>query len=80
MDKNQKFLKKLSQTEQKEMIVLLELIFSGKTKDLDIKKLTGYKDIFRVRSGKIRVIFRRLDSDINILEISRRSEKTYRDY
>lgn len=62
------------------MIKLLESIFSGKTKGLDIKKLTGYKDIYRVRFGKIRVIFRRHDSDINILEISRRSEKTYRDY
>ncbi len=80
MDKNQKFLKKLSRTEQKEIIDLLELIFSNKTKGLDIKKLTGYKDIYRVRSGKIRVIFRRQDPDINILEISRRSEKTYRDY
>ena len=80
MDKTQKFLKKLSRTEQKEMIDVLELIFSNKTKDLDIKKLTGYKDIYRVRSGKIRVIFRRQDPDINILEISRRSDKTYRDY
>lgn len=80
MDKNQKFLRKLSRTEQKEMIGLLELIFSGKTTNLDIKKLSGYKDIFRVRSGNIRLIFRRLDSDISVLEISRRSEKTYRDY
>ena len=80
MDKNQKFLEKLSRHEQKEMIDLLELIFLGKTKDLDIKKLTGYKDIYRVRYGKIRVIFRRQDSDISILEISRRSEKTYKDY
>lgn len=79
MDKTQKFLKKLSRTEQKEMIDVLELIFSNKTKDLDIKKLTGYNDIYRVRSGKIRVIFRRQDPDINILEISRRSNKTYRD-
>lgn len=80
MDKTQKFLLRLNRKEQKETINLLNLILTGNITGLDVKKLSGFKDVYRVRSGKIRIIFRRLDSDVSILEISRRNEKTYRDF
>ena len=80
MDKTQKFLLRLNRKEQKETINLLNLILTGNITGLDVKKLSGFKDVYRVRSGKIRIIFRRLDSDVSVLEISRRNEKTYRDF
>ncbi len=80
MDRNEKFLKKLSKAEFKKLESLLLKIKSGKTDSLDIKILTGYQDIFRARSGDIRVIFLANRDRIDILEIGRRSEKTYKDF
>ena len=80
MDRTEKFLKKLS---AKELLLVEEVIvnlYKEKVKDLDIKKLKGHNDVFRVRYNRIRIIFRKVNKEIMILEISRRSEKTYRDF
>ena len=55
------------------LIVLLE-------SDENIKKLKGREDIFRVRKGNLRIIYRIEKEEIFILTVERRSEKTYRDY
>jgi len=78
MDKNQKFLKRLSDKEFREVENVLRKILIRDTTKLDIKKLSGYRDIYRVRTGSIRIIFLDTGDDTEILEISRRSEKTYR--
>ena len=62
----------------KETIVKIE---KGKLKDLDVKKLKERTDIFRVRKGGIRIIYRNIDANkVSILAIERRSEKTYRKF
>jgi len=48
--------------------------------DENIKKLKGREDIFRVRKGNLRIIYRIEKEEIFILTVERRSEKTYRDY
>src|SRR3990167_6484238 len=53
---------------------------SKKTTGLDIKKLSGYSDVYRVRTGNIRIIFLDDKRHTEVLEISRRSEKTYKDF
>ena len=45
--------------------------------DLDVKKLRGYNDIYRIKKGKIRVIIRILDDDISLVTLGRRNDKTY---
>jgi mRNA-degrading endonuclease RelE of RelBE toxin-antitoxin system len=80
MDKNQKFLNRLTPKELAALQIVLEQIQERKTADLDIKKLAGHPDIFRVRAGTIRIIFLANRTTIEILEISRRSEKTYRGF
>jgi mRNA-degrading endonuclease RelE of RelBE toxin-antitoxin system len=80
MDKTEKLLKKLS---EKDFIVIqntLEKILTQNTEALDIKKLSGQSDIFRVRVGTLRIIFLKKKDDIEVLEISRRSGKTYKSY
>lgn len=44
------------------------------------KSLKGRKDIFRVRKGDVRIIYRIQKGEVFILAIERRSEKTYRGY
>lgn len=80
MDKNQKFLRRLSITQQLEIDTLIDKILSSLIDGLDVKKLKGYTDVYRARSGDVRIIFRRKYNDIEILDIGRRSEKTYRKY
>lgn len=54
------------------------LLVSGKTKDLDIKKLKGFENVFRVRVHSIRIIYRKLESGIQIIEMGRRDDQTYK--
>lgn len=77
MDKIKKFLQRLSPAERIVVEKLITAILSGKTKNVDLKKLKGHKNVFRVRSGSIRIIFLKETSEIKVLEISRRSNTTY---
>jgi mRNA-degrading endonuclease RelE of RelBE toxin-antitoxin system len=79
VDKIEKALKKLTEKERKTIKSILIKIQNEKTKDLDVKKLKGRDDIFRVRKGIIRVVFRKSNENISILSVERRSDKTYKD-
>jgi len=78
MDKIQKALSKLSAKEKQEFKNLLLQIERVNFKHLDLKKLKSRKDIFRVRKGRIRVIFYKKDDLIKVLSIERRNTQTYR--
>lgn len=80
MDKIDKFLKKLNQQESLRVRKAVSDILSHKTSGYDLKRLLGYRDVYRVRIGTIRIIYRQLNTDIKVLDLSRRNEKTYRDY
>ena len=57
MDKNQKLLKRLSKKEFTAAQEALDNLFAGNHNTLNIKKLTGQKDLYRVRVQNIRIIF-----------------------
>ena len=78
MDKISKSLQKLSVQEQKNLKDILTSISKGDFSELDLKKLKARKDIFRVRAGKMRIIFYKKEDFVKVLSIERRSDKTYR--
>lgn len=78
MDKLDKALKKLTEKERHKIREILTQLKAGSFKNLDIKKLKDREDIFRVRKGDLRIIYRLTEESIFILAIERRSEKTYR--
>jgi len=78
MDKIEKALKKFSLKEQKQIKAMLLRLRSGEIKGLDVKKLRGREDIFRVRKGDLRIIYRLEGKEVYILKIERRRERTYR--
>lgn len=78
MDKIKKALNRLSPREKQKLKGILLQIDAGDFKNLDLKKLKGRNDIFRVRKGSIRIIFRKKDDSIMILGVERRSSKTYK--
>lgn len=72
-----KILSKFDAKERKILELLIADIIFLDWKNLDIKKLKGHKDIFRVRKGKMRIIFSQNSKDVNIIAIERRSDNTY---
>jgi mRNA interferase RelE/StbE len=72
-----KLLSRFDEEERKIIEILIKKIVSLNWKNLDIKKLKGYEDVFRVRKGKIRIIFSKNKKEINIISIERRCEDTY---
>lgn len=80
MDRLEKSIKKLTPEEAEKVSEVLELLLAGTVAGLDIKKLKGHADIYRVRTGAVRIIFRKYKTSIELLEIARRNEKTYKKY
>ncbi len=79
MDKIEKALQRLRPAERKKIKDILIRLKNHDFKNLDLKKLKGREDIFRIRQGKIRIIYR-VDSKDNIfiLALQRRNDTTYK--
>jgi mRNA-degrading endonuclease RelE of RelBE toxin-antitoxin system len=79
-----KLAKLLAKLPSKQLLVIQSVvaqILKANFEGLDIKVMKGHNDIFRVRIGNYRIIFIISPNDEpKILTISRRSEKTYRDF
>lgn len=80
MDKISKVIKKLSTKDAELVSKMIDRLISGDIKELNVKRLKGFDDIFRIKKGKIRIIFKKERNDIKIVSISKRNEKTYKDY
>ena len=79
MDKLTKFLKKLSEKEAGFVFGILKKIYKNE-KNLDIKKLKGHSNVYRVRTGGLRILFRKKGDDVQVFEITRRNEDTYKNF
>lgn len=78
MDKIDKTLRNLCPIEKIWALDIVAKISSGKIVDLDIKKLKGYNNIFRVRKGKLRIIYQINKSGQPLLiSIGHRDDHTY---
>jgi len=78
MDKIKKALNRLGFKEKQKLKGILLQIERDDFRNLDLKKLKGRKDIFRIRKGDMRIIIYKTDDLIRILSIEYRSSKTYR--
>jgi mRNA-degrading endonuclease RelE of RelBE toxin-antitoxin system len=79
MDRISKALAKLSNKERQWVRDILVKLQAGGTKNLQIQKLRGRHDVYRVRKGQIRIIYRDGDDgQIYLLAIDRRNEQTYK--
>ncbi len=78
MDKIDKALSKLTFKEKERMKDIIKALQLGRFDNMDIKKLKGFKDIFRVRKGELRIVYQLLDRRIIILKVDKRKEDTYK--
>jgi mRNA-degrading endonuclease RelE of RelBE toxin-antitoxin system len=77
MDAIKKALKELTVKERAWVKDILMRFAAGKMQGIDVKKLQGRDDIFRIRKENIRIVYRKNGGTIFILLIERRSERTY---
>ena len=78
MDKIQKALKKLRPKEHQAVKLILQKLTRRTFAGLDLQKLKGRHDIYRIRKGGVRIIYRvTSDDQLFILAIERRSNTTY---
>jgi len=78
MDRAAKFLNRLLPKERLALEEIFAKVLAHDFSGLDVKKLKGGKNKFRVRKGQIRIIFKKTDNDILILSIERRGDATYK--
>lgn len=80
MNKIEKLLQKLDAKTRNQIEQALLQIYSLKLEGLNVKKIKGAKGIFRVRVGRHRIIYRQAGKNINLITITKRDEKTYKDF
>mgnify|MGYP000462868740 CR=1 FL=1 len=78
MDKVSKFLKRLSKQERQKLETVIKDVLIGNIQNIEVKKLSGYKNIFRVRVGDIRIVFENKDGSIKLIFVGRKKEDTYK--
>ncbi|HUD06142.1 MAG TPA: type II toxin-antitoxin system RelE/ParE family toxin [Candidatus Saccharimonadales bacterium] len=79
-DKIAKLLAKLAKKDLLRLELVINKVATSNYSELDVKVLKGHKDIYRVRVGTYRVIFRVLaKGETEIISIAKRNEKTYKD-
>jgi len=78
-DKIKKLLAKLSQQDRNVIKLLVLRITMDDTLGLDIKKIRGHGNLFRVRKNRLRIVYSKDNDNILITKIDLRNEKTYKD-
>ncbi len=72
-----KILKKASRFDREKLLEIFQKIRSKNLEGLDIKKIKGSKNEFRVRSGQYRILFEKTENSLVIKWVKRRNENTY---
>jgi len=78
MDKIDKALNKLIFKEKEQMKNIIKALQLGRFDNLNIKKLKGFQDVFRVRKGRLRIVYQLLGRKIIFLKIDKRKKDTYK--
>ena len=79
-DAIEKFLAKTSEKDRAVLREIIEKIILNKLDGFQIKKLHGSENIYRVRKGKFRIVYKQNKLNNIIILVDRRSESTYRDF
>ena len=78
MNRLEKQLDKLHPNDRRVVLITFKRILARDLIGLNVKKLKGRNDIFRVRQGKIRIIYSHTSGETEFISVSYRDEKTYK--
>lgn len=79
VDRLTKFLKKCNKKIRLRVQELIDQILAGNFKHLDIRKLENAPHLYRVRKGRIRIIFEHKNKIIVLKKVDYRDDQTYSD-
>ncbi len=79
MHKIDKFLARLDADRRQKVLAVVERIKNRNFSGLNIRKLQGSTETYRIRVGRIRIKFVINESDVHIFSIDNRGDNTYRD-
>lgn len=74
MDRIHKFLLKLTKPQRQLMAKLFENIYTLSLKTHDIKSLKGYEGVFRLKKGKVRILFIKKDGKGIVVNVGFRKD------
>ncbi len=77
VDRVEKTFQKMSQHDRREVAQTVARIIARDFIGLDMKKLEGRSDAYRVRKGSYRIIFLLAEQSVQIISVERRSDTTY---
>lgn len=77
MDKIKKALKNLRPKGRQALKLILQKLANRNFSGLDLQKLKGRDDIYRIRKGSLRIIYHVGNDQIFILAIEHRSDTSY---
>ena len=80
MDNIDKALNKFSAKERVGILSILRKIQRGNFDGLDVKMWRGNTIFYRTQKDPARIIYKKDESDIPILSLSRRNDTTYKDF
>lgn len=78
MNRIEKFLARLDAKHREQVLPIVALIVAGQWQQLNVKKLKGYENRFRVRVGKFRIIFDTDNGVAYLRDLDFRDEDTYK--
>lgn len=74
MDQIEKFLRKIDKKLALKLMLVLLDIKAGSAQQYDLKKMKGFANLYRIRVGKIRIIFEKLDGGSKVIYIEYRGK------
>lgn len=77
MTKLEKFLRKLTEKRRTQIEPVIEKVVCRDFTGLNISKLGGFGNLFRVRKGDIRIIFSMNGSEVKLITVEFRGDTTY---
>ncbi|MBI2025256.1 hypothetical protein HYT04_00505 [Candidatus Kaiserbacteria bacterium] len=80
MHKTDKFLAKLDAERREKVLVVLLRIRTGDFSGLNLKKMKEVGSLYRVRVGKVRIIFEMDTNGIRLVDVDFRNDNTYKRY
>jgi len=80
MHKIDKFLSKLDSERRTKVLSILRQISSGDFQGLNLKKMKEVRPLYRVRIGRIRIIFEMDTNGIRLVDLDFRDDNTYKSY
>ena len=79
-DKIRKFLAKLPTRELVRVETAIKAITSGNLGTLNVKPIKGKQGYCRVRIGRVRIIYRKLNNHNEVVHVNNRDNQTYRNF